>query len=589
MLPGRTLPGQNELTPLPRVARRALPIDVLTSLYSAVPALSWWCMDYSVTFARHFARLVWLLLHESGNVDEQKAALRAVVTVSKDGPVSFTLEDWRLVVNGTPMPEVLTGVPDLAAQMVGHAVTELHLSQGALPGDVLGAARLLAGQPMPGQGGRAFAAGLDALEPRSIRAVIEKGANAEEPQQASPAGSTTPPAAAGGSAAAAPKSKGSKTGSGAPRRTSGATPAPLPPAAPQPKRELLTTDSTEGYLAFSAAPQPKGSTTELLVRLDATKSVNVLTRLLDEFVTLAENASREGKGDELADALLALLKRESALADADQKRAYTMALRRLNKPGLLRMVAALLPRRREKASEYSTVLARMGEDGADALIEQLSAAQSLSERRIYFDALVPLKAAVPALIHMLSDARWYVTRNAADLLGEMQAADADAPLAELLRHDDERVRRAAASALAKVATTKAFSGLRMALRDSSPQVRLLAAAGLAGRKGNKSAHTLTRALDEEEDGEVQMQIIATLGRIATPDAVQRLIKLAEPAGGLFKKKSAEQRIAAVEALGEARTPAALKALQELREDKDREVRDAAFRASVAAAHGSGAA
>ena len=37
-------------------------------------------MDYSVTFARHFSRLVWLLLNESGSVAEQKAALRATVT-----------------------------------------------------------------------------------------------------------------------------------------------------------------------------------------------------------------------------------------------------------------------------------------------------------------------------------------------------------------------------------------------------------------------------------------------------------------------------------------------------------------------------
>jgi HEAT repeat protein len=355
---------------------------------------------------------------------------------------------------------------------------------------------------------------------------------------------------------------------------------------------MVISDSSDAYLAFTAAPTPKGSTTELLVRLDATKSVNVLTRLLDEYVTLAENASREGKGEDLAEAMLALLTREAALADAEQKRAYTMALRRLNKPALLRMVAALLPKRRERAIEYRNVLARMGEDGADALIEQLSAAQSLSDRRIYFDALVPMKAAVPALIHMLNDARWYVTGNAADLLGEMQAADADMPLAELLQHDDERVRRAAASALAKVGTSKAFSALRTALRDSSPQVRLLAAAGLASRKENKSAHTLTRALDEEQDGEVQMQIIATLGRIATQDAVQRLIKLAEPAGGLFKKKPSGQRIAAVEALGEARTPAALRALQELREDKDHDVREAVFRAAAAAAaagRGSGAA
>ena len=58
-------------------------------------------MDYSVTFARHFSRLVWLLLHEPGNVDEQKAALRAITTISKDGPISFALQEWRLVVNGT--------------------------------------------------------------------------------------------------------------------------------------------------------------------------------------------------------------------------------------------------------------------------------------------------------------------------------------------------------------------------------------------------------------------------------------------------------------------------------------------------------
>jgi HEAT repeat protein len=533
-------------------------------------------MDYSVTLARHFARLVWLLLHESSNVDEQKAALRAVVTVSKDGPVTFTLEDWRLVVNGTPMPEVLTGVQDFAAQMVGHAVKELHASQSVLPGDVLGIARLLAGEPAAGDAGRTFAAQLTSVDPRTIRAVMDAA------QPASPA--PPPQEAPAPRSRATPKSQPASRAPG--RRSSGGAAIPAAQRSEaRPNPEILTDESSGAYLAFSAAPQPKGTIADLLVRLDATKSINVLTRLLDEYVTLAENASREGNGDVLADAMHALVVREAAIAHAEQKRAYTMALRRLNKPGLLRMVAALVPRRREKAGDYSSVMARMGEDGADALIEQLSAAQSLSDRRIYFDALVPLKAAVPALIHMLSDARWYVTRNAADLLGEMQAADADVPLTELLQHDDERVRRAAASALAKVATKKAFSSLRLALRDSSPQVRLLAAAGLAGRKENKSAHTLTRALDEEQDGEVQLQIIATLGRIATPDAVQRLIKLAEPAGGLFKKKATAQRVAAVEALGEARTPAALKALQELRDDKDREVRDAAFRAAATAGRG----
>jgi HEAT repeat protein len=57
-----------------------------------------------------------------------------------------------------------------------------------------------------------------------------------------------------------------------------------------------------------------------------------------------------------------------------------------------------------------------------------------------------------------------------------------------------------------------------------------------------------------------------------------LIKAAEPDGRLFKRKPAAFRIAAVSALGDARTPAALTALQELTNDRDKDVRDAAARA-----------
>jgi HEAT repeat protein len=255
------------------------------------------------------------------------------------------------------------------------------------------------------------------------------------------------------------------------------------------------------------------------------------------------------------------------------------------KPTLLRTVAQLLPRRREYQDEYMAVLTRTGEDGADALIEQLTNAQSLAERRVYFDSLLLLNAGIPALVHMLGDARWYVARNAADLLGEMQAAEAEGPLAELLKHDDDRVRRAAANALAKIGTPKAVQGLHVALRDTSPDVRKQAAAGLALRKGQKSANTLSRALDDEGDAEVQLEILRALGRLATPDAVQKLVKAAEPEGRLFKKKAVAYRVAAVRALGEARTPAALTALQSLVNDREREVREAVFQVMVQAGSG----
>jgi HEAT repeat protein len=520
-------------------------------------------MDYSVTFARHFSRLVWLLLNESANIDEQKAALRATVTVSKDGPVVFAARDWRLTVNGTALADALTGVQDLTAQMIGHAVREIRVDRGAAAADLLGLARILAAQPVPGDGGEAAKARVGALGATTVHIEVAGVEGVVPPPR--------PTASAG--AGATPASQGSASGSGsgsaaprAPRRT--------PP--PEIGAGFIGEDSGS-YLAFAAQQQPKGSVGDLLQQLDATKSPNVATRLLDDLVILIENAAREGKHDTVANGFHGVVARESALAENDLKRAYVMALRRLTKPTLLRAVATMLPRKRERHDDYMLVLARTGEDGADALIDQLTSAQSLSDRRVFFDALVKLNAGVPALIHMLGDARWYVARNAADLLGEMQAEAAQAPLSELLKHDDDRVRRAAITALAKLSSPKAVDSLRIAMRDNSPQVRMQAAAGMGTRKGLRSAGTLTKALDDEDDSEVQLAIIAALGRLATTDAVTRLIKAAEPGGGIFKKKPTALRVAAVQALGEARTPAAQNALQHLLDDKDKEVKQAVFR------------
>jgi HEAT repeat protein len=106
---------------------------------------------------------------------------------------------------------------------------------------------------------------------------------------------------------------------------------------------------------------------------------------------------------------------------------------------------------------------------------------------------------------------------------------------------------------------------------------------LAGRstaRGSRTAATLLRALEGETDVEVQISILTALGRVATADAVERLIKAAEPDGRLFKRKPVSFRVAAVLALGEARTPTALAALQVLATDRDKDVRDAAAKAVI---------
>jgi HEAT repeat protein len=471
-------------------------------------------VDYAITFARHFSRLVWLLLNQADAVDEQKAALRAVVTVSKQGPILMAVQDGQLMVNGAPLPPALTGVQHLLSQFQAHAVREATIDIGAYPADLLGTARLLAALPATGDEGRELDAKLRALAPRSVRLSFRRVATDVDPNV---------------------------------------------------------------VRAFTTVDVPHEGAEDLFTQLDGTTSVGVASRLLDQVVAMAEAHARGTKTVAIADLMARVVMREAQRADPEIKRAFAAAIRRLSKPTTLRAVAAVLPRRKERVEEFFAILARTGDEGAEALIEQLTAAQSLTDRRVYFDALVRLKAGTSTLVHMLGDPRWYVARNAADLLGELGAHDADVPLAELLGHDDDRVRRAAAHALGKLGTAHAVVALRKALKDSSPHVRALAAAGLAARKGARSAGTLARALESEPDLEVQIAILSALGRVANAEAVERLAKAAEPAG-TFKRKVTAYRIAAVQGLGEARTPAAMTALRALMTDRDREVREAAARA-----------
>ena len=120
-------------------------------------------MDYSVTFARHYSRLVWLLLHETSNVDEQKASLRMLVTVSKDGPVALTSDGADLTANGHDVPGVLSGVTDVVRRTTAHGVREIVFDAGAAPAGVLGSARILAADARIGDGGAGAEATLIAL------------------------------------------------------------------------------------------------------------------------------------------------------------------------------------------------------------------------------------------------------------------------------------------------------------------------------------------------------------------------------------------------------------------------------------------
>jgi HEAT repeat protein len=308
-------------------------------------------------------------------------------------------------------------------------------------------------------------------------------------------------------------------------------------------------------------------------------TVRNAARLLDELAIAAEGRAEEHRWEVVAQVFHEFVRGEVAADhNAELRRAYTLALRRISKPTIIRGVAGLLPRRPELRDGLQEVLLRLGADGAEALIDLLTTADVLTDRRAYLAALAKCRDAVPTLIHLLGDGRWYVVRNAADLLGEMRATEAETALVEVATHREERVRRSVATALARLGSPRAIQAAQQMLSDPVPEVRVHAVQGLGATKWPRVVSVLSRALDSEHDGEVQAVILAALGRQASDEAVARLVRAAEPEGRLFKRKPTALRVSAVQALAEANTPAALAALRKFTEDKERDVRHAAARA-----------
>ena len=473
-------------------------------------------MDNSLSLARYFARLVWLLVHEGQSVDDQKAALRAAVTVSNDSSVRLGNKEGRLAVNGLVMPQALTGVQELAERLSVHSIEEIEIEQKAAPAELLALARLLAADSTSSFGAAEFDQKLSQLPGTTVR--VRRGAETVEA-----------PAGAG----------------------------------------------DEGARAETVVVEPQDQLSKLLARLQDQANPAAAQRSLDELAVLAEQATREGRTTDVASIFSAMLDREPAITDPDVRRLFLSTVRRLTKPTILRPIAALLVTHPATAARTERILQRVGQDGVDVVVDQFAGSRSVDQRRIYREVLSRLTMARESLVQMLADPRWFIVRLAAEFLGEMGAEEAERPLAELLNHEDERVRRAATRALSRVESAFTLDAVARAVEDASPTVRLEAVAGLASRKGGRAGSMLAKAIDGESEQEVQYAILGALGRVATPEAVQKLTRAAQAASGLFaSRKNSGLRVAAVYALGEARTPGAHAALQSLVNDRDRDVREA---------------
>lgn len=530
-------------------------------------------------FSQSFAHLVWLLVHKQDAQAEQKEALRQCLAKLSENMQALILSDLSFTVAGAfqdaQLGEHVTWLSELSIRMSAHSARAVEFAKAAPAQEVLGVARALATKPEPDDG-EAFDQMIVALSPSAI--VVQVGKQGFV-RHATPAFGRPAfgPARTPRSTRAVPEIStaasfddhlmGADLSLGVHRE-----------AEPMEESENITDDTkTMMQSALTNAVDPGQGLKALLGHLDQLNGSGDATRVIDQIAREAEDRARNGLWVDLAEVLDRLHDRYEKLPDGDLRRAHLMAIRRLEKPMYMQGIVRLIPRRRELRDALTRVFAHAGETGADALIDALVSSNNTGERSAYRTVLAHCPSAIPALVHLLGDTRWYVVRNAAELLGDLGSAEADAKIAAILTHGDPRVRRSAAAALGKLATQKSVLALLQAIHDPSPDVRLQVAISLGAARNPRAVPWLLEALDKEQEKEVQAAMVSALGRMPTDEAIARLTRMSEP-GGLLLRKPSAQRVQAVEALGEAGTASAKSVLRGLLADRDRAVREAAERA-----------
>lgn len=477
-------------------------------------------------FAITFGRAIETFRARPEAVDEHKAALRALVALTRLGGVTLALSNERLVVCGRWIAPTLPGIGTLVAQMDLHDVREIRIERDASPADLLHLLRSLASglgsfADGRGLGERLRDSGVDSVAVLTVRATAPPVA--DEP----PAGVTAAFASEDARAALA-------------EAIGGTDPAPL-----------------AAVIADLA--------------LDPTRA-----DVLDRATAAAQLAQRELEGGGAPAALAAaseLVRLEGRLPEGSPRRSLAIVLNRLLARPLLQAAAE---RSREPATAEAArlVLRRGGGDATDVLLERLVQGQTIGERRHYFDLLRLVADGVRQVILMLGHPQWFAVRNVAELLGELRVAEAVGPLARALRHPDGRVRRAAALALARIGTTEALEHIGGLLRDADPELRLAVAAAIGGREMGSLTGPLVLAVEGEHDGRVMPEYYRALGRIGSPAAVEVLVRAAVGPGWRWWRRRRGRRLAAIEGLKLAGGSAAISTLEGLLKERDREIRRA---------------
>lgn len=306
----------------------------------------------------------------------------------------------------------------------------------------------------------------------------------------------------------------------------------------------------------------------LLGMLKAEPRETQFLQLAREVIEAAEELKRQEAFENLLPVLETLLEVHSTeLRPVTQKEFIRYALEQIINGA---MTTYLLDRIEERSAENELMLdnlcALIGQTLAYPLIQRLCVSESLHTRKTIAIALtISGEAAIPALITMLKDERWYVVRNIVTIIGEIGSDDAISALKMTARHPEPKVRKEIIKSFMKIDPQAAEATLISLMDDEDSDVVRQAIYCLGASRSKAAVKPLLDIISVSDaflkELPLKKQALAALGRIGDRQATDSLLHIIVTIGWLAPGRWQELKIAAAAALGQLGDEAAIPLLK----------------------------
>ncbi len=229
------------------------------------------------------------------------------------------------------------------------------------------------------------------------------------------------------------------------------------------------------------------------------------------------------------------------------------------------MVPALHdPGAAEAVPQLHSLLTLLGQPAARYLIVCLELEEDRERRMQLLAAVrsVGRKASLP-LREALQSSKWYLVRNAVEIIGEVQDASAFDDVARCLDHPDAPVRHSAIGALRALDPVRAAKALGEALAAADPGTQLDIAAALGELGQDRAVPDLLAVFKPLKGGEserLRLRILEALATLKHPDAIPALQSVFKKKGLLTRLEPVAIRLAAAKALAAIGTREAKEAM-----------------------------